>query len=412
MCFPAAAAGTAALARRAARAHFCRMPDGREPLTARTLASIREIAAGEWDRLAGTDNPFLAHGFLAALEESGSATAETGWQPAHLAIDDANGRIRAAAPLYLKFHSYGEYVFDHAWADAYARAGGRYYPKLLSAVPFTPVTGPRLLVAGETDRARAAVLRAALAGALARIADRAGVSSLHVNFPTEADATALTEAGYLPRLGIQYHWDNGGYGTFDDFLVRLSSRKRKAISREREAVAEAGITHRVLTGADLDEKHWDAFYAFYRDTAARKWGGGYLTRAFFSLLGERMAERAVLILAEHGGRFVAGALNLIGGDTLYGRHWGCAESFRFLHFETCYYQAIEFAIARGLARVEAGAQGEHKIQRGYLPVLTHSAHWVRDPRFRAILERHLEGERAAAMAEMADLAELSPYRQA
>ncbi|MEK7820352.1 MAG: GNAT family N-acetyltransferase, partial [Pseudomonadota bacterium] len=209
-----------------------------------------------------------------------------------------------------------------------------------------------------------------------------------------------------------YHWDNDGYRTFDDFLARLSSRKRKAIRKERAAVAETDITHRVLTGTALSENHWDAFYAFYRDTAARKWGGGYLTRSFFSLLGERMAERVVLIVAEHGGRIVAGALNLIGGDALYGRHWGCAESFRFLHFETCYYQAIEFAIARGLARVEAGAQGEHKIQRGYRPVLTRSAHWVRDPRFRAILERHLDGERAATMADIAGLAELSPYRHA
>ncbi len=403
------------------------MPDGQEPLRARTLASIRDIAADDWDRLAGTDNPFLAHGFLAALEESGSATAETGWQPAHLVLDDANGRPcaptgapmdtragirpRAAAPLYLKFHSHGEYVFDHAWADAYARAGGRYYPKLLSAVPFTPVTGPRLLVSGDADERRAAELRAALAAALAQIAERAGVSSLHVNFPIAADARALAEAGYLPRLGIQYHWDNRGHGTFDDFLARLSSRKRKAVRKERAAVTDAGITHRVLTGADVREEHWDVFYAFYRDTAQRKWGGGYLTREFFSLLGRTMAARVVLILAEHGGRTVAGALNLIGGDALYGRHWGCAENFRFLHFETCYHQAIEFAITRGLARVEAGAQGEHKIQRGYLPVLTRSAHWIRDPRFRAILERHLENERAAVEAELAEMARLSPYRQ-
>ena len=388
------------------------MPDGQEPLTARTLSSIRDIAAGDWDRLAGADNPFLAHGFLAALEDSGSAVAETGWQPAHLAIEDATGRPCAAAPLYLKHHSHGEYVFDHAWADAYGRAGGRYYPKLLSAVPFTPATGPRLLVSGDADEARAAALRATMAAALAEIAERAGVSSLHVNFPGAADAAALGAAGFLPRLGVQYHWDNRGYKTFDDFLAQLASRKRKTVRKERAAVREAGIVHRVLSGGDLREAHWDAFYAFYRDTAQRKWGGGYLTRDFFSRLGQSMAERVVLILAEHDGRIVAGALNLIGGDALYGRHWGCAETFRFLHFETCYYQAIEFAIARGLARVEAGAQGEHKIQRGYLPVLTRSAHWIKDPRFRAILERHLEGERAAVESEMVELVALSPYRHA
>ncbi len=387
------------------------MPDGQEPLTARTLSSIRAMAAGDWDRLAGADNPFLAHGFLAALEESGSATAETGWQPAHLVIQDANGNPCAAAPLYWKYHSSGEYVFDHPWADAYARAGGRYYPKLLAAVPFTPVTGPRLLVAGETHAARAAELRAALAAALAQIAEQTGVSSLGVNFPIKADMTALIQTGFLPRLGVQYHWDNRGYGSFEDFLAQLSSRKRKSVRKERAAVADAGITHRVLSGGDLREAHWDTFYAFYRDTTARKWGSGYLTREFFSRLGQSMAERVVLILAEHDGRTVAGALNLIGGDALYGRHWGCAENFRFLHFETCYYQAIEFAIDRGLARVEAGAQGEHKIQRGYLPVLTHSAHWIKDEGFRAVLARHLENERAAVQSEMADLTALSPYRQ-
>ena len=388
------------------------MPDGQEPLTARTLSSIRAMAAGDWNRLAGADNPFLAHGFLAALEESGSATAETGWQPAHLVIQDANGNPCAAAPLYWKYHSSGEYVFDHPWADAYARAGGRYYPKLLAAVPFTPVTGPRLLVAGETHAARAAELRAALAAALAQIAEQTGVSSLGVNFPIKADMTALIQTGFLPRLGVQYHWDNRGYGSFEDFLAQLSSRKRKSLRKERAAVADAGIVHRVLSGGDLCEAHWDAFYAFYRDTAQRKWGGGYLTREFFSRLGQSMAERVVLVLAEHGGRIVAGALNLAGNDALYGRHWGCAENFRFLHFETCYYQAIEFAIDRGLARVEAGAQGEHKIQRGYLPVLTRSAHWIKDPRFRAILERHLEGERAAVESEMVELVALSPYRHA
>jgi predicted N-acyltransferase len=387
------------------------MPDGREPLTARTLASIRGIAPEKWDALTGSDNPFVAHAFLSALEESGSATAETGWAPAHAVIEDANGAALACAPLYAKSHSYGEYVFDHAWADAYTRAGGRYYPKLLCAVPFTPATGPRLLVPPALARERADELRAALAAAMIRIAERHGVSSLHVNFPAEADAQALEAAGYLSRLGVQYHWTNRGYRDFDDFLAALSSRKRKAIRKERAAVRDAGVAMSVLTGSDLREAHWDVFYAFYRDTASRKWGGGYLTRAFFSLLGERMADRVVLVLAEHGGRPVAGALNLLGGDTLYGRHWGCVADFRFLHFEACYYQAIEFAIGRGLARVEAGAQGEHKIQRGYLPGATRSYHWIAHAAFRDLLGRHLARERAAVMAEIAELAEFSPYRR-
>jgi len=387
------------------------MPDGREPLIARTLSSIRDLAAADWDALAGTGDPFVGHAFLAALEDSGSATAETGWVPAHVVIEDSSGRPCAAAPLYLKSHSYGEYVFDHAWADAYARAGGRYYPKLLCAVPFTPATGPRLLVPPALARERADELRRALAGAMVRIAERSGVSSLHVNFPAEADARALEAAGYLSRLGVQYHWSNRGYRGFDDFLAQLASRKRKAIRKERAAVRDAGVVMSVVTGSDLREAHWDAFYAFYRDTASRKWGGGYLTREFFSRLGQRMAERVVLVLAEHGGRPVAGALNLLGGDTLYGRHWGCVADFRFLHFEACYYQAIEFAIARGLARVEAGAQGEHKIQRGYLPEPTRSCHWIANPSFRDLLERHLSRERAAVAAEIAELAELSPYRR-
>ena len=387
------------------------MPDGREPLTARTLASIRDIAPEAWDALAGADNPFVAHAFLATLEDSGSASAKTGWAPIHLVIEDSAGSALAAAPLYLKHHSYGEYVFDHAWADAYGRAGGRYYPKLLCAIPFTPATGPRFLVPPTLDPAQGEETRAVVARALAEIAARSGVSSLHVNFPGPDDARALQAAGYLPRVGVQYHWQNRGYTSFDDFLGALSSRKRKAIRKERAAVREAGVVLTALTGATLREAHWDAFYSFYRDTTERKWGGGYLTREFFSLLGERMADRVVLVLAEHGGRPVAGALNLLGNDTLYGRNWGCVADFRFLHFEACYYQAIDFAIARGLARVEAGAQGEHKIQRGYLPEQTLSFHWIKDESFRALLANHLERERAAAQMEMAQLAEFSPYRR-
>ena len=387
------------------------MPDGREPLTARTLGSIREIAPEAWDALVGADNPFVTHAFLAAIEDSGSAVAATGWAPMHLVIEDSSRQALAAAPLYLKNHSFGEYVFDHAWADAYTRAGGRYYPKLLCAVPFTPATGPRLLVPPALDPAQADELRAVAAAALAEIAARTGVSSLHVNFLRPDDARALQAAGYLSRLGIQYHWQNRGYAGFDDFLGELSSRKRKAIRKERAGVRQAGVVLSALTGPDVREAHWDAFFAFYRSTAQRKWGGGYLTREFFSLLGERMADRVVLVLAEHGGKPVAGALNLLGGDTLYGRHWGCVADFRFLHFEACYYQAIEFAIARGLARVEAGAQGEHKIQRGYLPEPTLSFHWIRDDSFRALLVRHLEQECAAVRAEIAQLAGFSPYRR-
>ncbi|MSO85080.1 MAG: N-acetyltransferase [Rhodospirillales bacterium] len=387
------------------------MPDGREPLSARTLTSIHDVTAEAWDALAGARNPFVSHGFLAALEDSGSATASTGWAPMHLVIEDSSRQALAAAPLYLKSHSYGEYVFDHAWADAYGRAGGRYYPKLLSAVPFTPATGPRLLVPPGLDPARAGELRATLASALIQVAERIGVSSLHVNFPGPEDARALGQAGYLSRLGVQYHWQNRGYASFDDFLGNLASRKRKAIRKERAGVRAAGVVLTVLTGPDVREAHWDAFHAFYRDTTERKWGGGYLTREFFSLLGERMAERVVLVMAEHGGTPVAGALNLLGHDTLYGRHWGCVADFRFLHFEACYYQAIEFAIARGLSRVEAGAQGEHKIQRGYLPEPTLSFHWLKDEAFRALIARHLERERAAVAAELGELAGFSPYRQ-
>ena len=387
------------------------MPDGREPLSARTLASIREIAPEAWNALAGDRDPFVAHGFLAALEDSGSATAATGWAPMHLVIEDSSRQALAAAPLYLKSHSYGEYVFDHAWADAHGRAGGRYYPKLLCAVPFTPATGPRLLVPPGLDPTRAFDLRATLASALIQVAERIGVSSLHVNFPGPYDARVLGQAGYLARLGIQYHWQNRNYASFDDFLGNLASRKRKAIRKERAGVRASGVVLTVLTGPDVREAHWDAFYAFYRDTTERKWGGGYLTREFFSLLGERLAERVVLVLALHAGRPVAGALNLLGHDTLYGRHWGCIADFRFLHFEACYYQAIEFAIARGLPRVEAGAQGEHKIQRGYLPEPTHSFHWLKDGAFRDLIARHLERERAAVRAELAELAGFSPYRR-
>ncbi|HEY0599862.1 GNAT family N-acetyltransferase, partial [Brevundimonas sp.] len=311
-------------------------------------------------------------------------------------------------PLWLKGHSQGEYVFDHSWADAYERAGGRYYPKLLGAVPFTPVTGPRFLARPDADAV--AVREALLQGALA-LTERLGVSSLHVNFPTRDDWTAMGEAGLLQRQDMQYVWRNGGYATFDDFLAALSSSRRKTIRRERRE-ANAGLDIRVLTGAALEQAHWDAFFAFYMDTGSRKWGRPYLTRDFFSRIGATMADRIALIMAFRDGTPIAGALNLIGRDALYGRQWGALEEAPFLHFELCYYRAIEFAIERGLSRVEAGAQGEHKIARGYLPSPVYSAHWIADPALRAPIADYLERERPAVDAEIGALtAGLSPFRK-
>jgi len=384
------------------------MPDGSELRTVKVLGSIREVAAEAWNACAGADDPFLNHGFLAALEDSGSVSAETGWIPQHLAALGEDGSVAACAPLYLKSHSYGEYVFDWSWADAYERAGGRYYPKLQSAVPFTPITGRRLLVRPNAP----AGAREVIAAAMVRLAEQLEVSSLHVTFPTEPEWRTLGDHGWLMRTGYQFHWENRGYRTFDDFLADLSSRKRKAIRKERAAVRDQDVTVRTLTGEAIEERHWDAFYRFYRNTHGRKWGHAYLNRAFFSLLAGAMAERVVLVMAETSdGRPVGGALNILGRDTLYGRYWGCEEHFRFLHFEACYYRAIDFAIEHGFARVEAGAQGEHKIQRGYLPQPTYSAHWIANPDFRRAVERFLHGERRAAAAEMRLLSEESPFRK-
>ena len=388
------------------------MPDGREPTTVKVLGSLGEVPAAQWDACAGADDPFLSHAFLSALEESASASAHSGWLPQHLVVEDRDGTVIAAAPLYLKSHSYGEYVFDWSWADAYERAGGRYYPKLQSAVPFTPVTGRRLLVRPGADAETESELADVLAAAMVTLGERLGVSSVHVNFPTEAEWRRLGDHGLLLRTGQQYHWRNRGYESFDDFLASLSSRKRKVIRRERRAVADQGIVLSTLTGDAIAERHWDAFYGFYRDTSDRKWGSAYLTRAFFSLIGETMAGNVVLVLAEADGRYVGGALNLMGRDTLYGRYWGCAEAYRFLHFEACYYRAIDFAIARGLTWVEAGAQGPHKIQRGYLPRRTYSAHWIADAEFRRVIERYLAEERAAVEDEMEILGQRSPFRRA
>lgn len=386
--------------------------DEDSPLSARVLGSIAEVEAAHWDSCANpgggvAEDPFLSHAFLRALEESGSATARTGWAPQHLVLEQA-GRVLGVAPLYLKSHSYGEYVFDQGWARAYEQAGGRYYPKLQIAVPFTPVTGRRFLV---RPGPRADQFRRALVAAALELARRLDVSSLHVTFPSEAEWQELGALGFLQRTDQQFHWENKGYSSFEDFLNELSSRKRKQIRKERREALAPGIACEVLTGSDLREEHWDAFFTFYRSTGARKWGSPYLTRGFFSRIHAAMPERIALVLCRRGGRYIAGALNFIGSDTLYGRNWGAVEDHPFLHFEACYYQAIDFAIARGLRRVEAGAQGPHKLARGYLPCLTYSAHWLRDPAFRDAVARYLERERDYVAEDRALLEEHTPFRR-
>jgi predicted N-acyltransferase len=380
-------------------------------LTASVIDRIDAVPASDWDACAGADsarvgNPFLRHAFLLALEDSGSVGRKTGWLPQHLILTDEDGALQAASPMYVKGHSQGEYIFDHGWADAFERAGGQYYPKLQVAVPFTPVPGPRLLTRGND-----ADVREALIGALRSVAEQSKLSSLHVTFCTEDEAAAMGEAGFLHRIGVQYHFDNPGYQSFDDFLGALASRKRKSIRKEREAIKQYGLTIQALGGAEITPRHWDAFFAFYMDTGGRKWGRPYLTRKFFDLLGSGMADNVVLMFAEKDGQPVAGALNLKGTDCLYGRNWGCLDEFKFLHFELCYYQAIDYAIAHKLARVEAGAQGEHKIQRGYLPVATHSSHWIAERSFRAAVADYLERERRVIQQEIAGLAEYSPFRK-
>lgn len=329
--------------------------------------------------------------------------------PRHLVLENSDGGVVACAPLYVKSHSYGEYVFDWSWANAYSQAGGRYYPKLQCAVPFTPVTGPRLLI--HPDAANPARLREVLVSGMVNLADRTGCSSVHITFPTEAEARAMEDMGLLRRMGVQYHWENKGYRTFDDFLETLSSRKRKDIRKERKRAQESGVRLMTLTGDDIKPHHWDAFFRFYMATADRKWGTPYLTREFFDLLGQRMADAVVLVMGEDDGQPVCGALNLQGTDTLYGRNWGSLGDYRYLHFEACYYRALDHAIETGLKRVEAGAQGEHKIKRGYLPRPTWSAHWIADEGFRDAVDRFLRQERAAMAAEIRDLATLAPYRK-
>jgi predicted N-acyltransferase len=387
------------------------MPDGSEgaEATVRLAKSISDVPAEHWDACAGPGNPFLSHAFLLSLEESESVCPRTGWLPQHLLYENDQGELLGAAPLYLKGHSHGEYVFDWGWADAFERAGGKYYPKLLSAVPFTPVTCRKLLIRPDADPIRTAEI---LAGGLIGVTDQHAVSSLHVNFPPEEESALLEEMGFLRRRALQYHWENRGYESFDDFLGDLSSRKRKSIRKERREAAEHGVEIKMLTGDAIEPRHWDAFYRFYMDTSDRKWGSAYLNREFFALLGERMADRVLLVMAEYEGHLVGGALNLIGEDTLYGRNWGCVADFKFLHFEACYYRAIDFAIERGLAKVEAGAQGQHKIQRGYLPTFTYSNHYIPDPGFASAVKDFLDRE-SRHMAEEKDyLAEGSPFRKA
>lgn len=383
------------------------MPDGDSAIELGLVERIADVPAADWDACAGSGNPFVGHAFLGALEESGSVGAATGWLPRHLVARGGDGQILGVVPLYVKSHSYGEYVFDHGWADAYERAGGRYYPKLQAAVPFTPVPGPRLLARRGADGAS---VRAALAEGLAEVTRRLGLSSLHVTYCTEDEARLMQAAGFLLREGTQFHWHNHGYASFDDFLGQLASRKRKQLRKERRDAVAGGIAIRRLSGPELTPKVWDAFFRFYISTSDRKWGSPYLNREFFDLLGQRLGDKVVLVMAEKDGQWIAGALNLRGDEALYGRNWGCRGDWPYLHFECCYYQAIEYAIEHRLARVEAGAQGPHKIQRGYLPAATWSAHFIADRRLKDAIADYLKRERGAVQRERMALAEHSPYR--
>jgi uncharacterized protein len=379
---------------------------------ARIVQSISDIDANAWNACANpgapiADNPFLDHAFIEALEQSGSATARTGWQPFHLVLEDGHDEILGVVPMYLKGHSRGEYVFDHAWADAWHRAGGRYYPKLQVSVPFTPAAGRRLL-ARQDGNERDTEQQLALG--CVQVARQTEVSSLHLTFLPESQWRVLGDLGLLLRIDQQFHWHNQGYRSFADFLGSLTSKKRKNLNRERREVVDSGIQIDWLTGSDLRERHWDAFFEFYTDTGSRKWGSPYLTRRFFSLISQSMADRVLLILCRRGARYIAGALNFIGSDALYGRNWGCIEDHRFLHFEACYYQAIDFAISRGLSRVEAGAQGPHKVARGYLPQTTYSAHWIRDAGLRDAIARYLKDERSYVAADIDYIAAHTPFR--
>jgi hypothetical protein len=382
----------------------------------RVISALGDIEPADWDACANPQgaayNPFVSWDFLQALEEAECVSAETGWLPQHLVLDGSGAgdcrEVAGVMPCYLKSHSQGEYVFDHGWAEAFEAAGGRYYPKLQASVPFTPVTGPRLMVRSGPDRQADQQYLGAALGELTR---RLKVSSAHVTFARQDEWRILSEHGYLRRTDQQFHWIDQGYGDFEGFLATLASRKRKAIRKERREALASGLEIAWITGADITEAHWDAFFGFYMDTGLRKWGRPYLNRRFFSLLGERLAERVLLIMASRDGRTIAGALNLIGSDTLYGRYWGCLEDHPCLHFEVCYYQAIDFALANGLARVEAGAQGAHKLARGYMPVTTYSAHYIAEPGFRRAVEDYLERERQHVAFENQALSQQGPFRK-
>lgn len=378
--------------------------------TVKACAGIAEIGQSAWDACANPClaefpyDPFLSYAFLHALEESRSAVAGTGWAPYHLMLQNDKGKVEGVVPLYLKSHSQGEYVFDYSWADAFERAGGRYYPKLLCSIPFTPATGRRLLTVNPENQEY-------LVSGIMQVAEQLEVSSVHVNFADEKQWRRMGEMGFLQRTDKQFHWHNDGYDSFESFLAQLSSKKRKNIRRERRQALRSGVEIELLTGSDLKEKHWDAFYQFYMDTGSRKWGSPYLTRDFFSIIGETMPQHVLLILCKRSGRYVAGAINFIGGECLFGRNWGCIEDHPFLHFEVCYYQAIEYAIEHGLQRVEAGAQGPHKLARGYLPTLTHSAHWIVNPSFRDAVGSYLIEENKQVQDEIDYIAEHSPFRK-
>lgn len=399
--------------------------------TVQIAQSIGDIDAAQWDACANPTtpsgtlavdgvgeivedaaqrerfNPFVTHAFLKALETSKSVGGRSGWTPTHVLVENKAGRLMAVAPCYLKTHSMGEYVFDHAWADAYTRAGLDYYPKLQVCVPFTPATGRRLLVAADAEPMALETLIAGLRAWRAKI----DASSIHVTFPTKVEWETMGAAGFLQRTGQQFHFVNRGYADFDGFLDSLASRKRKMIKRERREALASGITIEPLRGAAITEEHWDAFFHFYMDTGSRKWGRPYLTRAFFSEIGASMADRILLVMAKRGGKYIAGAINFIGDDALYGRNWGAIEEHPFLHFEVCYYQAIEFAIANGLSRVEAGAQGEHKLARGYGAVPTYSAHDIPDKRFARAIDDYLQRERAAIDEALEEYGELTPFKK-
>lgn len=386
--------------------------------TLKACAGIDEIDRQAWNACANpcregieTDipfDPFVSYEFLAALEHSGSAVAQTGWAPYHLALEDGHGALVGVVPMYLKSHSQGEYVFDYSWADAFERAGGRYYPKLQVSVPFTPATGRRLLTRPDTGDAD---LEKFLMSGMMQVSEQMEVSSVHVTFATESQWQQMGELGFLQRTHNQFHWENRGYDTFDDFLADLSSKKRKNIRRERRDATAGGVTIERLVGNEITEAHWDAFYRFYIDTGSRKWGSPYLKRQFFSLVGETMGDDVLLVMCSREGQYVAGAINFIGGECLFGRNWGCIEHHPFLHFEVCYYQAIEFAIERGLKRVEAGAQGQHKLARGYMPTHTYSAHWIANASFRDAVDHFLKDERRYVDEEIDYIAEHGPFRQ-